>query len=71
MTPSHYVVHDESLMRPVDVPELRGDAHHVRAVLGWEPATLFTEMVEQMVQADALRVQLGREEGLCVLNLAN
>jgi GDPmannose 4,6-dehydratase len=67
--PTRFVVHDESLIRPVDVPELRGDADHARAVLGWHSAMPFPRMIEQMVRADTLRLQRGQEEGSWVLDL--
>lgn len=47
-----YVVIDESLFRPAEIYELRGDASRARKELGWEPTVGFKELIEMMVDAD-------------------
>lgn len=44
-----YVVIDESLKRPSEVPYLRADASKARKVLGWEPKVSFKQLVKMMV----------------------
>jgi GDPmannose 4,6-dehydratase len=44
------ILTDNSLLRPSEVPYLRGDASKAKRVLGWEPKTKFKEMVGKMVQ---------------------
>ncbi len=51
-----YVEVDPGLIRPVDVPTLRGDATKARQVLGWEPQVSFSGLVRMMVDADLQRV---------------
>ncbi|MDX1612511.1 MAG: GDP-mannose 4,6-dehydratase, partial [Candidatus Thermoplasmatota archaeon] len=48
----HYVEIDEKYFRPSEVPELRGDFSKAREALGWEPATSFEELVQEMVEHD-------------------
>lgn len=43
---------DPALLRPSEVPLLKGDYSHAKADLGWEPTTTFTELVERMTDAD-------------------
>lgn len=50
-----YIVQDERLMRPADIPESRGDSTKAKKRLGWEPETHFTELVRMMVKADLER----------------
>lgn len=47
-----YVRIDESLGRPVDAPDVQGDARKVQAILGWTPKIKFEEVVQRMVQYD-------------------
>lgn len=47
-----YVVIDESLYRPAEVNELRGDYSKAEKVLGWKPSVRFEELVEIMVKSD-------------------
>jgi GDPmannose 4,6-dehydratase len=47
-----YVVQDERLLRPAEVPHLQGDSSKAQRVLGWKPRTSFTELVRMMVIAD-------------------
>jgi GDPmannose 4,6-dehydratase len=51
-----YVVSDETLYRPAEVNELRGDSRKARAKLGWQPTVMFGDLVEMMVEADLERV---------------
>jgi GDPmannose 4,6-dehydratase len=62
--PWPYVRQDPELMRPADVPELRGDATKARTCLGWTPTRTFREIVEEMVQTDLTRLRTGVEESL-------
>jgi GDPmannose 4,6-dehydratase len=41
--------------RPLEVPHLQGDASKARRQLGWAPKTTFTELVKEMLDADAAR----------------
>lgn len=45
-----FVVVDPAFLRPVDPVELRGDAGHARAALGWTPTMGFDELVAAMVE---------------------
>ncbi len=47
-----YVVQDPELMRPAEVDLLIGDAGKARRVLGWQPEVSFTQLIQQMVDAD-------------------
>lgn len=50
---------DQSLVRPVDVPVLAGDASRLRA-LGWEPAHALCDTIRETL--DYWRAQIIREE---------
>ena len=43
---------DQSLMRPVEVDFLQGDASKAREVLGWKPEVLFREIAQLMTEHD-------------------
>lgn len=45
---------DPALFRPVDVHVLCGDAGKARARLNWQPSYSFTELVEEMVEAERI-----------------
>ena len=47
-----YVVVDPKFFRPAEVDYLCADTSKARDVIGWEPETTFTELVEEMVTAD-------------------
>jgi len=47
-----HVALDPALARPVDPPDLVGDASKARRLLGWRPTVSFEEIVRQMVDAD-------------------
>ncbi|AJM78012.1 GDP-mannose 4,6-dehydratase [Rathayibacter toxicus] len=48
----HLVSLDPRFARPVDTPEMRGDASRAREVLGWAPTVGFEEIVARMVEHD-------------------
>lgn len=50
-----YVVQDARFMRPAEVDLLIGDSSRAKAVLGWEPAVGFDELIRMMVDADIER----------------
>jgi GDPmannose 4,6-dehydratase len=52
-----HVVHDPALLRPAEIPRLRGDATRARETLGWAPEVTFDALVERMVEADLERVR--------------
>ncbi len=45
---------DPTLLRPCEVPYLRGDASRAKRVLGWEPKVTFKQMVRRMVEWDGM-----------------
>lgn len=47
-----YTVIDEDLMRPCEVPYLRGISDPIRQELGWEPKYTFDKLVREMVLND-------------------
>ena len=55
------VTSDQSLFRPADVPETRGDPDKTKRVLGWQATQTFEAMVETMVEADSARLRTGIE----------
>jgi GDPmannose 4,6-dehydratase len=55
------VTSDQSLFRPADVPETRGDPDKTKRVLGWQANQTFEAMVEAMVEADSARLRTGIE----------
>ena len=44
-----FVKTDSQFFRPQELNELRGDCSKAKEILGWEPETSFTDMVEEMV----------------------
>ncbi|MGI8704179.1 MAG: GDP-mannose 4,6-dehydratase [Candidatus Limnocylindrales bacterium] len=50
-----HVTFDQSLNRPAEVDQLRGDASKARNTLGWMPTVQFEELIEMMVDADVAR----------------
>jgi len=50
-----YVKVDRKFFRPLDIDLLEGDYSKAKRVLGWEPKTRFTKLVEIMVREDINR----------------
>ena len=50
-----HVVCDPELLRPAEIPELRGDPSRAMAGLGWRPRLDFDGLVERMVRAEVDR----------------
>ena len=53
-----YVKFDERLLRPKEVPILRGDAKKARQTLSWEPSVSFEQLIDEMVS------ELAKKDGL-------
>jgi GDPmannose 4,6-dehydratase len=51
-----HVRHDPALLRPAEIPCLRGDPSRARVDLGWAPTLGFDALVERMVRADVDRL---------------
>lgn len=47
-----YVEINEKFYRPSEVQLLQGDSSKARKILGWQPRITFTQLVEEMVDAD-------------------
>jgi len=54
-----YVVQDPRFMRPAEVDLLVGDSSKAGRILGWEPQVTFTELIQQMIDADMELLQSG------------
>jgi len=52
----NHVVIDPELFRPSEVDVLLGDAGKAERVLGWTPETSLNAMIEEMVDADMIRL---------------
>jgi GDPmannose 4,6-dehydratase len=52
LDPYKYLVIDERLKRPNDLPDLCGDYTKASMEMGWEPTTTFGDLVKMMVDAD-------------------
>jgi GDPmannose 4,6-dehydratase len=52
-----HLVIDPALVRPAEVPHLRGDASKARRILGWAPTVTLEAMIEEMVAADLARLK--------------
>jgi GDPmannose 4,6-dehydratase len=55
LNPEDHVVVDKKLLRPLDVPSLKGDYNKANKELGWRPKTTFQQLVKMMVEADLRR----------------
>jgi GDPmannose 4,6-dehydratase len=55
---------DQRYMRPLDVPDLVGDATKAKEHVGWSPKVRFRELVQIMLQADLEAVGLDPSEHL-------
>lgn len=51
-----YVEIDNSLMRPAEIYDLRGDYSKAKRVLGWKPKTTFNELVILMVDSEIHKI---------------
>ena len=54
-----WVEFDSNLLRPVDVPETRGDPHKARSQLSWKNHQSFEDVVTAMVAVDHRRLRTG------------
>ncbi|HRZ15209.1 MAG TPA: GDP-mannose 4,6-dehydratase [Candidatus Omnitrophota bacterium] len=54
-----YVKYDESMVRPTEVDELRGNSDKAKDIIGWEPKIKFKELVRIMVATDVERLTRG------------
>ena len=54
-----YVKVDESLYRPAEIFELKGDCSKARKALGWKQKVGFKELIQMMVDADMARLKDG------------
>jgi GDPmannose 4,6-dehydratase len=52
---------DPKYFRPTEVDILIGDPAKAKRQLGWQPTTLFTALVDEMVAADVEAIQSGRD----------
>lgn len=52
-----YIVKDETLYRPAEVYDLKGDYGKAKKKLGWKPKIKFGELVKMMVDADLKRLK--------------
>ena len=52
-----YVVIDETLYRPSEIYELKGDYSKAKQKLNWQPRVNFEELVKMMVEADLERLK--------------
>ena len=53
-----YVKIDETLFRPAEVHELRGNFDKAKKKLGWEPRITFKELVDMMIESDMQELKL-------------
>jgi GDPmannose 4,6-dehydratase len=62
-----FVTRDPALMRPADVPDLRGDPTKAREQLTWEPTYSFEDVIQHMVRVDIERLTTGIDESMSYL----
>jgi GDPmannose 4,6-dehydratase len=61
--PEHVLVKiDPKYFRPAEVDILIGDPAKAKRLLGWEPTTLFSKLVEEMVAADLEAIKSGKDK---------
>ncbi len=53
---------DPKYFRPTEVDILIGNPAKAKAKLGWTPTTLFSALVDEMVAADLLAIQTGKDK---------
>ncbi len=58
-----YVVIDDKLKRPAEVPFLKGDSSKIREQLGWQPEISFSQLVKRMVDHDINKYAVSSEYG--------
>jgi len=46
-----HIVFEERLLRPTEVPALRGDATKIHDILGWKPQYTLNDIIEEMVSS--------------------
>jgi len=44
------LVVDQALLRPIDLPDLRGDASKLHSHTGWAPALLLKEILSDLLE---------------------
>lgn len=49
-----HIRHDPKYLRPMDIPELRGDSCKARTILGWERSMDFGGLIRRMVDHDLI-----------------
>lgn len=52
LDPEKYVVQDPRLLRPQELPYLRGDASKARTVLGWKPQYTFEALLDDLIAGE-------------------
>jgi GDPmannose 4,6-dehydratase len=52
-----YVIINDALKRPIEVPALLGDSTKIRTVLGWKPEISFDELIKRMIDNDMKEVK--------------
>ncbi len=60
MSWEEHVVSDERFIRPTEIGASRGDFSRAKEKLGWEPGTMFDELIRLMVDADVERLSKQR-----------
>lgn len=53
----NYVEIDQSLIRPAEIFDLRGDSSKVKRIIGWKPKTSFEELVHIMVDSEIEKLE--------------
>ena len=56
-----YVKFDPKYLRPVEVPDLLGDATKIRKILGWEPKISFDQLVSMMLDSAMEEEKAGKD----------
>ena len=54
-----YLEHNDVYNRPVEVPQLMGDATYIKETLGWEPSIDFETLIRRMVNSDMKELKNG------------
>lgn len=53
-----YLVQDKSLLRPLDLPSLKGDYSKIEKICGWTPKVKFEKLVQLMVDKEIERWEM-------------